>query len=394
MNTNQPSSTDGPASSLPESGSIFGQMTLEEKANITRQANGSSLANGSPLADYIVQMIVQTIHRQGNTETTNHVQSANFEHRSISESPDFDEPNMDKDAASNRLEPKQLTESIAGTDKQQISFLDLPPELRQMVYGYAMNYHQIVQRAYPPKGFAPAQMQSTNNPGFHVNHGFNILRANSHIYWEAISWFRWRCTTVYVPMNVASPIDSAWALIQQKKQSELTPETCTGLTALAYMQNVHLSFYMEGLVKWEINHLGEVQLRALALRLQEVADMLDTVQPAGQHRRRVTVLFGVGADIENKQRDAFLNVFSAADSAAAQGKAHTHWRIAPRLYGAPSYHGLEVFGGSGNGFQFAKAYPNIEMNFKALPTHAPTNLCRHDPEIAFCLKGGLTYNRA
>lgn len=404
MNHNQSSSTNG--SILPngpfltnvnESSLTNGYLpgNPSSLANGFSQENSSSLVNGSPLMDGppvthgallprgpflpndspAMGSLIPMFNRQGHFVE-------------YFDSSFFDEPNMDEEAASKGLKLKQATESITGTSKQRISFLELPPELRQMIYGYAMNFDQTVQRPYPPTGFAPAQMCYTHNPGFHLNHGFNILRANIQVYWDAMSWFRKQCTAVYIPMNVASVIASSWALIQQKKHSELTSEICTSLTALAYMNNVHLSFYMGGLKAWEVGYLREDQLRALALRLQEVANMLDTVQFESQPRRRVTVHFGVSEWIEDEQREAFLDVISAADSAARQGRAHTDWRVVPRLYGSASAHDRDIIKGLDNDVQFAT---NIKLSFKALPDHIATNLCKDDPEYQFYLKDGLRY---
>ncbi|KAL5391799.1 hypothetical protein DPSP01_001088 [Paraphaeosphaeria sporulosa] len=77
-------------------------MTLEEHVNTTRDdaehrvATSGTTGSFSPRGPLVTSVTRSANGYSGNTATTNHVQSVNFEYLPMFESPYFDAPSLDK----------------------------------------------------------------------------------------------------------------------------------------------------------------------------------------------------------------------------------------------------------------------------------------------------------
>jgi hypothetical protein len=246
---------------------------------------------------------------------------------------------MDMDVAPapkrGKLEPAYQAITHTSKEEKHFPFLELPAELRHIVYGFAMNSHQRVQIPYPRSPMVPGQQSLRRNPGF------NILLLNKQVHGEAIDLFRKHCT-VYLPVNVHSMVDVFWGAVQRKQHSAIVPSIYTSLMALAYSKNVRLNFYSTSTgAVIGCHRLDYQDLWQAAERLREFANMLDTVQMENQARRQVTLYVWVGISAlltkqadRTSSADAFASLLDSANSAARQGRAHTDWKVVARVYSA------------------------------------------------------------
>lgn len=149
-------------------------------------------------------------------------------------------------------------------DETKFPIMKLPLELRQMIYGYAMNFHQRVQIPYHPLEL-PGQEQ------LQKNEGFNVLLLNKEIHTEPINLFRKKCTA-YIPMDVNTNVDIMWKHLQQGKAWLLESAVTTALMALTHSQDVHIAFYVSG--SFRSNVLWAADLEKVVIRLEEIAVMI------------------------------------------------------------------------------------------------------------------------
>ncbi|KAF2635193.1 hypothetical protein P280DRAFT_197452 [Massarina eburnea CBS 473.64] len=113
-----------------------------------------------------------------------------------------------------------------------LSFLELPGEIRNIIYDYTLNTHQ--------------PYQVPRRTGVPQNTGYKVYALNQQIFNESYSLMKYNATA-YIPLLSGMAIDKIFTDICDEKWAQIPPVAVTLLQALRNWRNVHIHLHVPDL---------------------------------------------------------------------------------------------------------------------------------------------------